>query len=325
VIGVGEVGRHVIRTIVARPNLGYRLVGFMDDNPDRGNRDLGRVTALGSIHNLEKVINEEEVDLVIVTLPWKAQRQIMEIVQHCERKNVAVRTVPDLFQLNMAQVKVEMLGGVPLLGVRHDLRVSPSQLIAKRVMDILLTLLVLPFALPIMAITALAIKLESEGPIFYLQERVGLNERKFKMIKFRSMINNADQHHEEVVRPNPDYPEGYKRDADDWRITRVGRFIRRTSMDELPQLFNILRGDMSLVGPRPALEQEIALYQPWHRQRLMVRPGLTGLWQVSGRNDIPFEEKCLLDIYYIENWSLGLDLQILLQTAPQVLFGKGAY
>lgn len=326
VIGVGEIGRHVIRTIMARPSLGYRLVGFVDDNPERGTRDLGRVPALGSTDKVGEIVNTHHVDLVIITLPWSAQRQIYQIVEECERKSVAVRVVPDLFQLNMSQIQVEMISGVPLLGVRNEARPNRTSLIAKRVIDVILTLIIMPFALPIMAITAVAILLESGRPVLFYQTRIGFNGKAFQMIKFRSMVVGAEEIEEEVVKRTSDDPEGkLERKAQDPRITRVGHFIRRTSIDELPQLFNVLRGEMSLVGPRPALPQEVALYKAWHRQRLMVRPGMTGLWQVSGRSDIPFEEKCLLDIYYIENWSLGIDLQILAQTAPQVIFGKGAY
>jgi exopolysaccharide biosynthesis polyprenyl glycosylphosphotransferase len=188
------------------------------------------------------------------------------------------------------------------------------------------TLLLLPLLLPLMAITALAIRIESPGPILFHQERVGFNGRHFKMYKFRSMIVNAEAMAEKFVTRTEDDPEGkLARKDDDPRITRVGHFIRRSSIDELPQFFNVLRGEMSLVGPRPALPEEVDLYKPWHRQRLHVRPGITGLWQVSGRADIPFEEKVLLDIYYIENWSLGIDFQILAQTAPQIVFGRGAY
>ena len=325
-VGAGEIGRYVIRTIVARPDLGYRLIGFVDDDPERGQRDIGRMAALGQTGNLAEIVNRESVDLVIVTLPWKAQRRIFEIIEACERENVEVRVVPDLFQLNLAQVRVEMLAGVPMLGARPDAELNRSSLIAKRVVDVIITVLLLPFALPIMLLTALAIRLDSPGPILFYQKRVGFNGRQFYMVKFRSMHIDAEALESQIVHRTADDPEGkLDRKDDDPRVTRVGRFIRRYSIDELPQFWNILRGEMSLVGPRPALPQEVILYKPWQRQRLMARPGLTGLWQVSGRSDIPFEEKCLLDIYYIENWSLGIDLQILLQTAPQVLFGKGAY
>jgi exopolysaccharide biosynthesis polyprenyl glycosylphosphotransferase len=325
-VGIGELGLYVMRTIMARPGLGYHLIGFIDDDPERGTKDIGRVPALGPTRNLATLITEQNVDLVIVTLPWRAQRRIIEIVRECHREDIAVRAIPDLFQLNMSQVHIEMLGGVPLMGIRQDIAINRTSMLFKRITDITVTLLLLPLLLPLMAITALAIRIESPGPILFHQERVGFNGRHFKMYKFRSMIVNAEAMAEKFVTRTEDDPEGkLARKDDDPRITRVGHFIRRSSIDELPQFFNVLRGEMSLVGPRPALPEEVDLYKPWHRQRLHVRPGITGLWQVSGRADIPFEEKVLLDIYYIENWSLGIDFQILAQTAPQIVFGRGAY
>lgn len=325
VVGAGEQGRGVIGALVARPDLGYRLVGFVTTE-EQSQRDLGRVQALGTINNLASLVDQYKIDLVIVTLPWDYQHRIFDIVETCERNDVAVRVVPDLFQLNMAQVEIENLGGMPLIGAKQETRFSRGNLIAKRVMDVTLTLLGLPFILPLMGLTALAIRMESSGPVLFYQTRVGFNGRIFRMVKFRSMIENAEELESQVVVRTEDDPEGkFYRQDDDPRITAVGRFIRRTSIDELPQLFNVLRGEMSLVGPRPALPEEIALYKPWQRQRLLAPPGITGLWQVSGRADLPFDEKCLLDIYYIANWSIGIDLQILLQTLPQIFWGKGAY
>lgn len=326
VVGGGEIGRHVIRTIVARPALGMRLLGFLDDDPERGSKPLGRVLALGSIDQLEKIIDNQRVDLVIVTLPWKSQRRILQIVEECQNKNARVLVVPDLFQLNMAHIQVDMLGGLPLLSARRPTDFRRAQLLMKRVMDFVIILVALPVVLPIALLTALVIRLDSKGDVLFYQTRIGYKGKPFKMIKFRSMVTNAEDLQDQVVVRTADDPEGkLQRKDDDPRITRVGRFIRRTSIDELPQLINVLRGEMSLVGPRPALPQEIALYKAWHHQRLGALPGITGLWQVSGRSDIPFEEKVLLDIYYIENWSLGLDIQIALQTVPEVLFSRGAY
>jgi lipopolysaccharide/colanic/teichoic acid biosynthesis glycosyltransferase len=171
---------------------------------------------------------------------------------------------------------------------------------------------------------ALAIKLDSPGPIFYVQRRVGKNGRNFEIVKFRSMVQNAEKLHAEMVRKTGANPKRPKWENDP-RITRVGRWLRRTSIDELPNLVNVLRGEMSIVGPRPPTPSEVELYEPWQRQRLNTQPGMTGLWQVSGRSKVPFEEQCLLDIYYIENWSIGLDIQILLRSIPNVLFGTGAY
>jgi lipopolysaccharide/colanic/teichoic acid biosynthesis glycosyltransferase len=175
-----------------------------------------------------------------------------------------------------------------------------------------------------LGLVALAIRLEGKGEIFYKARRVGENGREFDMVKFRSMIPGADALHEDLVKQYNDDPR-HPKFKDDPRITPVGKFIRRTSLDELPNLINVLTGQMSLVGPRPPTPDEVKLYEPWHLQRLTVKPGMTGLWQVSGRSEIPFDEMCLLDIYYIENWSIGMDAQIMLMTIPRVLLRQGAY
>lgn len=323
VVGAGTAGLSVMQTLVARPDLGYKVVGFVDDDPERGANDLGRLPALGVVDNLPHLIDRHRVDLVIITLPWQIHRKIINVVRECERQHVKVRTVPDLFELSMSQVQIEMLGGIPLLGLNGDVVLPPGRRLAKRASDIILTLLALPFALLIMGIVALAIKLDSPGPILYSQERVGLNGKRFKVFKFRSMVVNAEELWADLIRATGEDPRHPKLQNDP-RVTRVGAWIRRLSFDELPQLWNILRGEMSWVGPRPAVPQEVELYEPWHLQRLRVLPGLTGLWQVSGRDEVPFEEMCLLDIYYIENWSLALDIQIILRTVPHVLLAHGA-
>ncbi len=324
IVGAGAVGRSVLQTIVARPDLGYQVVGFVDDDPERSSTGIGRVPALGQISNLARIIDQQHVDTVIITLPWHVQRKIVDIVRECERKNVRVRTVPDLFELSLSQVEVEMLGGVPLLSIGHSSDLHPSSRVAKRALDLALVVLTLPFAALLMLGVAIAIKLDSPGPVFFSQKRVGLNGRIFTVYKFRSMVTDAEKLHYELMRQTGEDLRHPKL-TNDPRVTRVGRWIRRFSLDELPQIFNILKGDMSWVGPRPAIPAEVELYEPWHRQRLHIMPGLTGLWQVSGRNEVPFEEMCLMDIYYIENWSLGLDLQIIMRTIPHVLLAHGAY
>jgi exopolysaccharide biosynthesis polyprenyl glycosylphosphotransferase len=323
VVGAGEVGRSVLQTIVARPDLGYKVIGFLDDDPERGTTDLGRVPALGSADNLPQIISGQQVDTVIITLPWHVQRKIVGIIRECEKKRIRVRTVPDLFELSLSQVQVEMLGGIPLLGLNGDTQLHASSRLVKRGLDIGLALVALPVIVVIVLLTAVAIRLDTPGPIFFAQRRVGLNGRLFTVYKFRSMVPNAEALHEKLIRQTGEDPRHPKL-ANDPRVTRVGRWIRRFSLDELPQIYNILLGEMSWVGPRPATPQEVELYEAWHRQRLRVLPGLTGLWQVSGRNEVPFEEMCLLDIYYIDNWSLGLDLQIILRTIPHVLLAHGA-
>jgi len=323
IVGAGEVGRTVMRTIVARPEMGYRLVGFVDDNPQKGSSSIGPIKALGPLKNLPLAIEEEQVDEVIITLPWMYHRKIMSIVRECERRQVRAAIVPDLFQMSLSQVDVEDLGGVPLIGVR-EVSISRGALLAKRAMDVIGASLGLVLGAPLLALIAIAIRLDSPGPVVFRQTRVGLGGRPFEMYKFRSMRQGAEGERDALIEFNEADGPIFKM-RDDPRLTRVGRLLRRTSLDELPQLFNVLRGSMSLVGPRPPLPCEVEEYQEWHRKRLEAPPGMSGLWQVSGRSRVSFEEMVLLDIYYIENWSPWLDFKILVRTIPQVLFGEGAY
>lgn len=324
-VGAGEVGQSVLRVMLARRELGYMPVGYLDDNPEIGSVDLGRVRGLGEIDQLPDVLESQRVDLVVVTLPWTAHNRIMHIVETCRRQSVAVRVVPDVFQLNLRHVNVENLEGIPLLGLDTELTIYATNRILKRVLDLTLILLASPLLLVIFGVIALLIKLDgSGGPVFYSQVRVGENGKKFHMYKFRSMIPNADKYRDQLVKQQNQDPR-HPKIVDDPRITKIGRFIRRTSIDELPNLINVVRGQMSLVGPRPPTPDEVELYDEWHMQRLNTVPGITGLWQVSGRSHVPFDEMVLLDIYYIENWAIRLDLEILLRTIPRVLLREGAY
>ena len=324
IVGAGEVGQAVLRTMIARSELGYLPVGYVDDDPERGGVDLGRVKGLGGTKNIGKTIQNHGVALVVITLPWKHHERILELVQACRRVGCDVRIIPDVFQLNLRQVQVENLDGIPLLGVNGDKPFKASNRILKRAIDIGLIVLFSPLILLVFLLIAFAIRLEGKGPIFYAQRRVGENGREFNILKFRTMILNAEALHAQLVEESGEDPRHPKLKRDP-RVTRIGRLLRSTSLDELPNLINIVRGQMSLVGPRAPTPDEVKLYQPWHMQRLNIIPGLTGLWQVSGRSDVPFEEMCLLDIYYIENWSVRLDAQILMMTVPRVLLGHGAY
>lgn len=323
IVGAGEVGRTVMRTVVARPGLGYEIVGFVDDNPEKGHSDLGRFEGLGPVKNLPSLIEKKDIDEVIITLPWMYHRKIMGIVRACERRNVSAHIVPDLFQMSLSRVDVDDLGGVPLVGVR-EVGFARRVRTVKRFLDVVGASAGLILGAPLLGLIALAIRLDSRGPIIFRQTRIGADGRQFEMYKFRSMYQGAEQKMEEL-RDLSEVDGPIFKMKDDPRVTPVGRILRRTSLDELPQLWNVLRGDMSLVGPRPPLPCEVSEYMEWHKKRLEVRPGLTGLWQVSGRSLVSFDEQCLLDIYYIENWSPWLDFQILLRTIPEVMFGNGAY
>jgi exopolysaccharide biosynthesis polyprenyl glycosylphosphotransferase len=312
-----------MRSIVAQPGLGYRVVGFVDDNPDKGRTDIGHFKALGGLENLPRIVSQEAVDEVVVTLPWMYHRKILSIVHQCERHEVRARIVPDLFQLSLSQVDVEDLGGIPLLSLSEP-RMGGWLWWVKRALDFASALISLVAASPLMLVIALAIKLDSPGPVIFSQTRIGKGGRPFTCYKFRTMRVGAEREKEKLTRLNEAQGALFKI-KNDPRMTRMGRLLRRFSLDELAQLYNILKGDMSLVGPRPPLPEEVSEYMEWHKRRLETWPGLTGLSQVSGRSNLTFDEICLLDIYYVENWSPALDTKIVLQTIPKVILGDGAY
>lgn len=325
VVGSGEVGRSVIRTLLARPDLGFQAVGYLDAGTTENNIGSGRIPHLGGFTELEKILTDRDTDVqtVFVALPNHHQEQIEESVRLCQLHGIHSRVVPDLFQLSLNRVEFSNMAGIPMLSVR-EVRISPVERAIKRAIDLAITLLA---AVPVLIVTGLiilAIRLESPGPVLFWQERIGMKGKPFKMVKFRSMVVDAESQKEQLRQMNEASGPIFKI-KNDPRLTKVGRIIRRLSLDELPQLYNVFRGEMSLVGPRPPLPEEVAAYQPWHMQRLEVKGGITGLWQVSGRSDLTFDEQCLLDIYYIENWSLSLDFRLMLQTIPYSLFGKGAY
>jgi len=285
--------------------------------------DLGRFKALGGLDSVGTAIKSERVDEVIITLPWTYHRTIMGLVRSCQAAGVRARVVPDLFQLSLSRVDFDDMGGIPLMGLKETAIPRAGRLI-KRILDVALALVVLGLFSPVLGIIALLIRLDSPGPAVFSQRRVGEDGRPFDILKFRSMRVGAEEQQAQLLDLNQASGPVFKIKADP-RITRMGRILRRSSLDELPQFLNVLRGEMSVVGPRPGLPSEVAQYQAWQRQRLEVPPGITGLWQVSGRSDLSFDEMCLLDVFYIENWSLGLDLTIMLRTIPHVVFADGAY
>lgn len=323
IVGAGEVGRAVIRTILAEPVLGYRVVGYIDDDPSKGD-GLGRIKSLGGLEQLSSILAAEEIDEVIITLPWMYHRKIMQIVEVCERARMRVRVVPDVFQRRMQNIDLDSLRGIPLISPA-PVQLSHSDLLIKRAIDLAISIVALPFFAVIFVIAGLLIVLDSRGPIIFPQERIGRDARPFRIYKFRTMVVGADDMKDQVAHLSRYQGDTLLKVPDDPRVTKIGRFLRRTSIDELPQILNVLRGEMSWVGPRPNTPDEVEQYEPWQRKRLGVLPGITGLWQVSGRSDVPFDEMVLLDIFYIENWSLDLDIRILLQTIPYVIFGFGAY
>lgn len=323
IVGAGELGRTVMRSIAAHPELGYRVTGFVDDDPAKGQTDLGRMKALGDIDKLPEVIPSLDIDIVIITLPWMYQRKTLRIVRQCERQKVQAYIVPDLLQITISQMGIEQMGEVPMIGVREE-TIGQGWRVVKRVLDIVGSLVTLIVGAPLALLVAILIKLDSPGPVIYEQTRLGEGERPFTFFKFRTMRCDADEEKEQLIEQGNADRRLFKL-KDDPRRTRVGRILRKFSIDELPQFFNVLRGDMSIVGPRPPLPSEVEFYLEWHRRRLDVPVGITGMWQVSGRSDLSIDEAALLDIWYAENWTFLLDLKIMLKTIPVVLFGRGAY
>ena len=249
--------------------------------------------------------------------------KIVQIMQLAEEAGARVKIVPDLFQLSLSKIAVDAVGGIPLIGVKES-SISGGAIAIKRAMDVMFTAaLFLLFLIP-MAIIALIIKITSPGPAIFEQERVGRGGKVFTAYKFRTMRLGADEEKETLLHLNEASGPIFKI-RNDPRMTSIGKWLRRTSIDELPQLWNVMRGDMSLVGPRPPLPIEVAKYEEWHKRRLEVAPGVTGLWQVSGRSELSFDEMVMLDLYYIENWSPWLDMWILIKTIPALVTARGAY
>lgn len=320
VVGEGQLGRMIMQNVVAQPELGYRIVGFVDDD---ARQSLGRFEHLGTTADIPRLVWQHQLDEVIVALPSASHLKVSEILIACSRLNVRFRIVPDFYELSLNQVDVAEINGIPLIGLREAALPGSGQAL-KRGIDVVLASLAIVLLSPVMLIIALAIKLDSPGPIIVRQVRIGRWGKPFDFFKFRSMREGADGELKLLIGLNEADGPVFKI-RNDPRRTRVGRWLRRFSLDEIPQLFNVLRGEMSLVGPRPPFAWEVDKYADWHRRRLQVYPGITGLGQVSGRSDLPFDETALLDIWYIENWTLGLDLKILLRTLPAVISGHGAY
>ncbi len=323
VVGAGKMGQDIVAEFARQEWPGIEFVGFLDDDLQKLQRQTHGVPILGRVDEVAQIVKTKQVDEVLIALPSYAHDRIVNLIATIHNLPVRVRIAPDYFSLAFFGATVENLGGIALIGLR-DPAIDEFQRFVKRLFDIILSGVALLVLSPLLAAVALAIKWEDGKPIFYFAERVGENGKLFRMIKFRSMVVNADKLQLQVNQLDSSGNIIHK-NADDPRITRVGRFIRRTSIDELPQLVNVLKGEMSLVGPRPELPWLVATYEPWQHKRFAVPQGITGWWQVNGRSDNLMHLHTDQDLYYIQNYSLWLDLQILWRTFSVVLRGKGAY
>lgn len=323
IVGTGQRARHLSATLRKHSEWGIDIVGYLDAAPNQAGAGDLDAAVLGTVYQIGEVLRRQVIDEVIVAVPRSMIKDAQEIADVCEEEGVRLRLMADVFDLQVSRLRLADVGGIPLLSF-EPVAQDESKLIVKRIFDLTLTLAAMPVLLPLFGLIALAVRLDSPGPVFFVQQRVGLRKRVFRMYKFRSMHRDAEQRLKEIEHLNEAQGPIFKI-TNDPRVTRVGRFLRKTSLDELPQLLNVLRGHMSLVGPRPMSLRDVDLFDRGiQRKRFSVRPGLTCLWQVSGRSNLPFSKWLELDLAYIDNWSLALDFRILMKTIPTVLKGSGA-
>jgi exopolysaccharide biosynthesis polyprenyl glycosylphosphotransferase len=325
VVGTNPRAIRFARKVEFRPELGYRIVGFVDDawNGLAEFRKTG-YPLLADFAGFHSFLRKHVADEVMVALPMQSSyAQAARIAALCEEQGIAVRLLSDIFNLRMAQSTAGEFEGEAVITLSTGLPENWQRLL-KRTLDVLLSLVALLLLSPLFLLVTLIVKVTSPGPGFFVQERVGLNKRRFRLYKFRTMVADAEQRQREIEHLNEVHGPAFKI-RNDPRLTRVGKFLRKSSIDELPQLFNVLKGDMSLVGPRPLPVRDYEGFdKDWQRRRFSVCPGITCLWQINGRSSLPFDKWMELDIEYIDHWSLGLDFKILAKTIPAVIRGVGA-
>ena len=327
IVGAGDVGQAIAEKLLRHPEYGVNLVGFVDAEPKAQRPSLSELTILGPPERLQSIVRAFDIERVIIAFSSDSHARMLAMIRSLKDAFVQVDIVPRFYELIGPSTGVSSVEGVPVLCLPPRALGMSSKLL-KRSMDIFVSLLALLVLSPVFLVIGLLIKLDSHGPVFFRQPRIGVGGREFRMAKFRTMVRDADAHKQEVAHLNKhaSNDERMFKIAHDPRTTRVGAFLRRTSMDELPQVWNVLRGQMSLVGPRPLIPSEDRHVEDWARDRLTLRPGMTGLWQVFGRSEIPFDEMVRLDYLYVTNWSLWHDLRLMCGTVPALLKGgRGAY
>lgn len=327
ILGHNTVAQELIRALQQESDY-YELVGVLDTPNTRGADVEIEAPMLGHFEQLDSICQDHDLRMLILVDRYLSDEQVLSTIEICMRHQVTWNMVPAVHELLLDRARVEVVDGIPMVGMRRS-NITGFNWFVKRGFDVIASAVLLILAAPLMLAVAVAIALSSRGPIFYVQQRVGYRGQVFPFFKFRSMhVGNSDAIHREYTKKwitenkahEANGEQAIHKIARDPRVFPVGQFIRKYSVDELPQLLNVLRGEMSLIGPRPALPYEVEVYREWHRRRFEAPPGITGLWQVSGRNRLSFEEMVKLDIEYLENWSLLRDLHILWQTIRVVLF-----
>lgn len=323
IVGTGSRAIRMRELIDENSEWGISVVGHLDMQENMVGDDIDGSKVIGTIDQIHDVLRDNVVDEVMVAVPRTMLSSISSIAEACDEEGVELRVMADLFDMGASRIKLDLFAGVPLVSFA-PVSFDTGKLLLKRMFDIITVLCAAPIIFPLMLLIAIAIRIDDGGPVLFVQDRVGLRKRKFSMFKFRSMVQDAEEQIEQLADQNEAEGPNFKMENDP-RVTRVGRFLRRTSLDELPQLLNVLMGTMSLVGPRPMSVRDVDLFdQAVQRKRFSVVPGLTCIWQISGRSNLSFERWLELDLAYIDNWSLELDIRILLKTIPAVLFQKGA-
>ncbi len=323
IVGTGKRAVEFIRKADHHPEWGFELLGAIDDEPGRGIQRVERLAVLGSLADIPRIFHREAIDEVVFVVPRSRLNSLQGAIDDCETEGVAVTVAVDLFDTKLARSSIAELDGLPLLHFKTT-HAKEWELLIKRLFDFVAAGLGILVLLPLFLIMAVLIKATSKGPVFFKQSRLGLAGRRFTLYKFRTMRQGAHDDLSDVTDLQSMTTPEFREKKTGW-ITPVGRFMRKFSIDELPQLFNVFVGHMSIVGPRPTVPDEVEKYQDWQRRRFSMKPGITCLWQVNGRNNIAFEEWMKLDLEYLDNWSLWLDAKILLKTVPVVIFGIGAY
>jgi exopolysaccharide biosynthesis polyprenyl glycosylphosphotransferase len=324
IVGTGTTGARLARALRVRMAGATTIAGFLDEDPRRVGEAIDGIPVISTLDNTVKIIDQHQIDEIIIALPLESHPRVVALVRELQGTPAHIRVVPDFLDFAVLRASVDYLEGLPIVGLRVP-ALSDEARVAKRLFDIIVSALLLVLLAPIFGIISALIRRDSPGPAIYRAERVGENGRLFQMYKFRTMVEDAEQQWESVIARRPDGRLSFKH-PDDPRITRIGRWLRRTSLDELPQLINVLKGEMSLVGPRPELPVIVREeYEPWQWSRFTVPQGMTGWWQIN-RRGYEHQHLCTTDdLYYIQNYSLLLDISILLQTVRVVLGGKGAY
>ncbi|MBI2059302.1 MAG: undecaprenyl-phosphate galactose phosphotransferase WbaP [Nitrospirae bacterium] len=327
ILGAAKTGELVAQGLARHAYLGYMPVGFLDDDPAKQGKTIAGLTVIGPLERLPAVLEERRIKDIVIAIPTLNRNRLTQLISWSEDRLDSIKVVPDFFGLATSGAETQALDSALMINMKNNLNKRLNQGL-KRAFDLLLGYVMLLVLIPVLALVALLIRLDSPGPIIYGHRRMGQNGRKFWCLKFRTMVERADQMLQDHLAQNPqaqrEWDANFKL-REDPRVTRLGGFLRKYSIDELPQLLNVLRGDMSLIGPRPIVEGEIPKYQADIDMYYKVRPGITGIWQVSGRNDVDYGERIKLDSWYVRNWSLWLDTVILLRTIRTVLGREGAY